>query len=323
VGHVPELDELCQRQQGVLTRQQAVHHGMTLEQIRSHLRSGRWQRLYAGVYATFSGPVPRMAQLWAAVLYAGPDTALSHQSAAELAGLAEAGGPIHVSVPSGRRIRRPPGVVVHLSSRVETARHPTRLPPQTRVEETILDLTQTAPNLDRALSWVVRACASRLTTVDRLTVALGQRKKMHRRAELCAVLQDVRRGCHSMLELRCLRDVERPHGLPTALRQRVRARPGGQWYDDVHYPEYAIVVELDGRVAHPDDQRWRDMRRDNAEVVAGGRVLRYGVADVLESPCAVATQVALLLRRHGWTATPRACSNHCMIAKGKWGQDPT
>lgn len=65
--------EICQRQHGVLTRQQALDHGMALEQIRAQVRSGRWQRLYAGVYATFSGPVPRRAQVWAAALYAGRD----------------------------------------------------------------------------------------------------------------------------------------------------------------------------------------------------------------------------------------------------------
>lgn len=231
-GRVGSLVDLCQHQQGVLTRQQALQYGMTLERIRACLRSGRWQRLYAGVYATFSGPVPRAARLWAVVLYAGRDTALSHQTAAALAGLADDDGPIHVTVPIGRRVRRPPGVVVHLSSRVETACHPTRVPRQTRVEETVLDLTQTARDLDRALGWVVRACASRLTTVDRLSAALEQRRKVRWRAELCAVLQDVRAGCHSLLELRYLRDVERPRaaarraaaGASTLRRQVVRRR---------------------------------------------------------------------------------------------------
>lgn len=154
--------------------------------------------------------------------------------------------------------------------------------------------------------------------MDKLQAALAQRKKARWRAELRALL-DEDAGCQSLLELHYLRNVERRHALPTGVRQRARPRPGGRWYDDVRYQEYATVVELDGRSAHPDDQRWRDMQRDNAEVAAGGRVLRYGLADVTESPCAVAAQVGTVLRHHGWTGTPRPCGAHCMIAKTKWG----
>jgi hypothetical protein len=295
----------------VVTRQQAFACGMTVEQVRNKLHSGRWQRLYAGVYATFSGVVPREARLWAAVLAAGPGATLSHQTAAALVGLNDDGA-IHVTVPRNRRVR-PANVTVHISARIEQARHPTRTPPQTRIEETVLDLTQTARNLDSALSWITRACAARLTTVGRLRTALAKRKKVRWRAELCAALGDVRLGSHSLLELRYLRNVERRHALPMGVRQRPRSRPGGRWYDDVSYDEYATVVELDGRAAHPEHAKWRDRRRDNAHVVAGSDPLRYGVADVTETPCAVAADVATVLRRNGWRGTPKPCGPGCPI----------
>lgn len=285
---------------------------MTVEQIRTQLRAGHWQRLYAGVYATFTGVVHREAQLWAAVLAAGPGATLSHQTAAAAVGLTE-NGDIHVTVPRGRRVQPRSGIVLHVSARVAAARHPSRTLPQTRVEETVLDLTQTAPDLDSALSWVTRACAARLTTAGRLRTALAQRKKVRWRSELRATLDDVRLGAHSLLELRYLRSVERRHALPQGTRQRPRARPGGRWYDDVSYSEYATVVELDGRAAHPEDLRRRERKRDNAHVVAGGDVLRYDLADVTDSPCAVAAEVATVLRRNGWPGTPRPCGPHCAI----------
>jgi hypothetical protein len=34
-------------------------------------------------------------------------------------------------------------------------------------------------------------------------------------------------------------------------------------YRDIYYDEYRLAVELDGRLAHPDDERWRDSLRDN------------------------------------------------------------
>lgn len=314
---VAGLGEVSRRQNGVVTRQQALACGVSVAQIRTRLRNGRWQRLYAGVYATFTGPVPRDANLWATVLAAGPGAALSHQTAAALAGLTE-NSSLHVTVPHNRRVRLP-AVTVHISTRLDATRHPTRTPPQTRIEETVLDLTQTAPNLDTALSWIIKACANRLTTAGRLRTALAHRKKMRWRAELCASLDDVRLGSHSLLEQRYLRNVERRHALPVAVRQRSRCRPGGRWYDDVSYSQYATVVELDGRSAHPEDARRRDRKRDNAYVVAGGVVLRYDMVDVTDTPCTVAAEVAAVLRRNGWSGTPVRCGPHCAIRDDREG----
>jgi len=128
---------------------------------------------------------------------------------------------------------------------------------------------------------------------------------------LAAALDDAAAGCHSPLELRYFRDVERRHGLPRGVRQRARSRRGGRWYDDVSYDEFRTVVELDGRVAHPEDRRWRDMARDNAGVASGRSVLRYGPADVTVRPCAVASQVAAVLRRNGWPGAPTPCGASC------------
>ena len=74
--------ELLSAQAGVLTRAQARQCGITDRRIETALRSGRWQRPHTGVNVAFSGPLPRPAQLWAAVLRAGPDAVLSHDTAA-------------------------------------------------------------------------------------------------------------------------------------------------------------------------------------------------------------------------------------------------
>ncbi|NJC73286.1 hypothetical protein HC031_26720 [Planosporangium thailandense] len=308
------LDQLCADQCGLVTRAQALACGMTVEAIRAQVRAGRWRPLLHAVYATFTGPVPRGSALWAAVLRAGPGAVLSHESAAELVGLLDEGTTlIHVSVPSSRRIAAIPGTVVHYSSRVAEARHPLRLPPQTRIEETVVDLTQTAASVEQALSVIARACGRRLTRPDRVAAALSARKRLRWRAELSAALDDVTVGAHSILELRYLRDVERAHGLPRASRQHTVVRRGGRRYDDVRYAQFGVVVELDGRAAHPDETRWRDMRRDNASVVDGRRVLRYGWADVVGQPCAVAAQVATVLRASGWRGAPRRCAPGCTV----------
>jgi hypothetical protein len=51
--------ELLGCQRGVLSRAQALDVGLTDKAIAVRLRSGRWQRLHTGVYATFSGEPSR------------------------------------------------------------------------------------------------------------------------------------------------------------------------------------------------------------------------------------------------------------------------
>ena len=297
------------RQRGVLSRQQAIVAGVTLDQVKARLRAGRWQRVFRSVYATFDGPLPRDCLLWAAVLCAGPRAALSHESAAEVVGLAdEPGDAVHVTVPSDRRVAPVKGLVLYNSIRLATSLHPSRLPPQTRVEETVVDLTQTSYRLSDAIGWITRACGRRLTRSERIASAIDARRKLRWRTELLAAVTDVGAGAHSPLEVRYLRDVERAHGLPRGSRQYVVVGAAGRrFYDDVCYVDHGVVVELDGRAHHPDEARWRDMGRDNASVLDGRRVLRFGWADVAATPCAVATQVATLLAVAGWRGALRPC----------------
>jgi very-short-patch-repair endonuclease len=303
-------------QSGVVTRAQALASGLTIEAIRAHVRAGRWQPLFRSTYATFSGPVPRECVLWSAVLCAGAGAALSHQSAAEVSGLVDIPHtPIHVVVPSERRVSPVPGVVVHRSCRVGRARHPSRMPPRTRIEETVVDLVDTSACLEQALGWIARACSRRLTRPERIAETVATRTRVRWRGELLAALSDVANGAHSSLELRYLRDVERVHRLPTGSRQYTVVRSGGRFYDDVRYPDFGVTVELDGRAAHADEVRWRDMRRDNASVVAGRRVLRYGWADVAGRPCEVAAQVAAVLGAAGWRGAPRPCRRGCAASQ--------
>jgi hypothetical protein len=319
------LEDMIDRQSGVVTRAQALSAGLTPDAVRARVGSGRWQVLHRAVYFTFSGPVPTASRRWAAVLRAGRGAVLSHETAAELHGLAGAFTPaLHVSVPAARRVSPIPGVVVHRSSELDTARHPSRLPPQTRIEETVIDLTQTCASLDDAIGWVTRACGRRLTRPERLLAVLDRRRRARWRAELVAILRDVADGAHSALEVRYLRDVERAHELPPASRQHVVTRAGGRSYDDVRYRAYGVVVELDGRMAHPAEARWRDMRRDNAAAVDGRTVLRYGWTDVACRPCEVAAQVAGVLRAAGWRGVLRRCRAGCPAsAESFGGYDPS
>jgi hypothetical protein len=310
------IAELAEFQDGVITRAQVLGHGLSDGMIRARIRAGHWRPLGRGVYLTFTGPPHRSGLLWAAVLQAGSGAVLSHQSAAELHRLTPATASlIHVTVPPQRRIERIPGVSVHYSRRLDQARHPCLQPPRTRIEETVLDLTEAAGTFDEAVGWLCRAVGGRFTTAQHLSAAMAARTRLRRRDGLVAALSDVGDGAHSLLELRYAK-IERAHGLPRANRQ-ARASVGGRTvYRDNLYDAYLVVVELDGRAAHPDGTRWRDMRRDNAGAVEGLLTLRYGYADATEHPCDVAAEVARVLQARGWPGQPRRCGPACQIVNG-------
>jgi hypothetical protein len=306
--------QLAEAQLGIVTRTQASAAGMTPDAIQARVRGGRWQRIHPGVFATFTGEPGRPALLWAAVLKAGPGATLSHETAAELAGLGwRQAKLIHVTLPASRRVTAAPSLVVHRSARILAARHPCQAPPRTRVEETVLDLAQAARSFDDALGWACAACGGRLTTAQRISDAMSLRAKMRFRLPLQLALGDIAGGVHAVLEHRYLRNVERPHGLPRADRQ-VRVRRGGRCeYRDVLYREYLVAVETDGRIAHPAEARQADMRRDNAAAADGIITLRYGWSDVTTRPCFVAAEVGAVLVRRGWPGPVRSCGLGCTI----------
>jgi len=301
-------------QADTVARSQGTSVGIAPSTMRNRTRSGRWQRLQRGVYATFSGEPARETVLWAALLRAGPGAVLSHQTAAELHGLIDEPSPvIIITVPASRHPAQVkiPGVIIHRSDAILRTRHPAMLPPCTRVEDTVLDLIQVARTFDEAYSWICRAIGRRRTTADRIRGAMDVRMKMRWRREIALALGDAADGALSVLEYRYVHRVERPHGLPAARRQaRIRHGSGNRYLDNL-YEEFSVCVELDGTAAHPADEQWRDKRRDNANTVSGIVTLRLGLLDLGERRCETAAAVAALLRRRGWTGTPRACGRGC------------
>jgi very-short-patch-repair endonuclease len=220
-----------------------------------------------------------------------------------------------VTVPDVKHIERIPGIRLHRSERLPEARHPSRTPPRTRIEETVLDLTQTAKNIDAAFGWLCQGCGSRLTTSDLLLTALRQRRKVRWRPILASALQDIGDGAQSVLEVHYVRDVERPHGLPRARRQAKVTRSSGRIYLDNLVDRYRTCIELDGKAAHPVAERWRDIARDNASAADGITTLRYGWPDVTQHSCQTAAQIAEVLRSRGWTGQPTPCGWSCPLRR--------
>jgi hypothetical protein len=315
-GVTQQLPDRCQRllrlQRGVIASWQADRAGISPARMRTLVRTGRWQQLWLGVYAAFTGEPSRDAVLWSAVLRAGPQAILSHETAAELYGILDRREKlIHVTVPQPQHVLPVTGLVIHRSSRALETRAPGLLPPRTLAEETVLDLAQAATSFDDVVALLARSCQRRLTTPFLLSESVRMRAKTRWRTEIDLALRDVADGVHSVLEHRYLRDVERAHGLPTAKRQAGGMQHGHAIHRDARYGRYGVVVELDGKASHPDEQRWRDKHRDNAAAADGLVTLRYGWADVTEHPCETASEIGAVLARRGWPGPLKRCGPAC------------
>ena len=301
---------------------QADRLGLTAESVKARLRYGDWQRLHHGVYATFTGRPDRDAQLWGALLRAGPVAALSHHTAAERHGLLpRPSAAIHVTVShrhNPARRRKIPGVVIHRSDVILGRCHPAMTPPCTRIEETVLDLITIARTPDEAYDWICRAVGQRRTTAERIRAALEVRERFPMRAEVETALDDAGEGMLSWLERRYVRGVERPHGLPAGRRQaRVRHGSGNRYLDNL-YEAHRLCVELDGAVAHPAEKRWADNRRDRANLAtAQTATMRVGFLDLVDQAhqCEAAAEIARVLSDRGPAVGHPCRAPSCALTK--------
>lgn len=314
---------ILRTQRNVVSTAQARALGMTPDAILAKVKSGRWQRVHRGVYATFTGDLSREATLWAVVLYCGRNAVLSHQTAAEIHGFAPGPGPgdrIHVTVPGASNPARWTDLrelVVHRSLNWRADPQPEWNLPRAPVEATVLDLVDTAATLDEAYAWVSRAITGNKTTIGLLGAALNERKKFRRRTWLVDALTDVRDGIQFPLERRWARDVQRAHGLPAAGHQVKREGADGIRFLDNLYQRYNLCVELDGLAFHPPQERDRDGYGDNETVIAtDAHTLRYGFRQVANHPCDQAAQFARALSKNGWAAaTLKQCEKPgCPVA---------
>lgn len=238
------------------------------------LRRNEWRRVHRGVYVNHTGDLAWLQRAWAAVLFYAP-AALCNESALALTKRRRAG----LDVVGG--------------------------------SHAVLHVAASADDEGAAVAVISDACQKRITTARRLRDMLSKEARLRHRRLLLAILDDVASGAYSVLERNFLIRVERPHGLPTAARQR-RVRVGRSTaYRDVEYVEPGLIVELDGRLGHEwTGDRWADMDRDIDSTIAGSVTIRVGWGQVLE-PCRLAQAIDRLLRARGWAGAIGPCGPSC------------
>jgi hypothetical protein len=307
------LEELLDKQSGVIARWQALAHGQTDNDIRRRRRRREWIRMLPGVYVTHTGEPTWIQRAWSAVLFAWP-AALYGESALRAAqGTGQHPNDcIHVAVGRNRGLSAPPGVRLHRMEHLAQRVMWNATPPRVRYEDALLDVAVSARTDVDVVGILASAVQSRRTTAKRVLAVLDGRPRTPRRRWVREVLSDIAEGTCSVLEHGYLTQVERPHALPPAERQRRDTATLGVVYRDVAYA--SLVVELDGRQFHDNaTQRDRDLDRDHDAIVGGQTTVRLGYGQVFDRPCSTAARVAALLQGRGWSGVPTPCGPDCAV----------
>lgn len=303
------LRQLADSQCGLVTRAQCLAAGMTEDAVRWRVFSRRWERVHLGVFQTRPGREGADVAMLAVLLRAqsdalAADAALCGRSAGYLWGLVATPGPhVEIVVPQRRTVRLD-GVRVSRSMRWDGLIDERAYPWRTTRVATLLELAGRGTGID-ALSLVARAIQREQVgpaEVLREIVARGG----HRHSRLLkAALREAVDGAESGAEVLYIRDVERAHGLPVAVRQA--PGPGAQRRDN-DYVAYGLVVEVDGRLGHELwSDRVRDGRRDRRTLAGRQVTTRVFFSDVALTPCATADDIGRILRSRGWDGRPRRC----------------
>ncbi|MEN3309093.1 MAG: hypothetical protein V7603_5295 [Micromonosporaceae bacterium] len=295
-----EFAWLLLRQDGVLTRRQAVLH-LGRSVVRNHLARRRWRLCGRAVMVTHNGPLTPGQRLWAAVLSAGPDALCAGSTAAALEGLkGYESRQIHLVVRGGPRLAEPP-IVIHRTTVLPASHVRDRAaPPRTHIARSVVDAAAWAQNDADARAIVAAAFQQRRVLAPELDTVLSALPKVRRRGLIVETARYAQAGAHSVTEVEFARLCRR-FRLPAPHRQVTRRDNSGRIrYLDGQWPDYRLRVEVDG-AWHLDVRTWwADMRRHNDLWVAGEQVLRFPAWAIRHQPDTVAHQLRAALFAGGW-----------------------
>jgi very-short-patch-repair endonuclease len=287
---------LAGRQAGRVAAFQLRHLGVGATTTARWTRAGYLHQLLPRAYGVGHVAPSREADLWAAVLYAGPGAALSHVTAAHWRELADFPGPvIHVSTP--RACASLPAIAVH-RRRTEFAREIVDGMPVTTVAQTVLDVAGSTPDLVlvRKLLAEIEYRTGTLD-VDRLRVVCRRGRRGSARLSQALDAHDPRLArTNGRLELGFYLFCERRQrkGIPLP---ELNVTIDGVTVD-AYFRAYALVVELDGDANHRTPaQRRRDRRNELILRGHGIEVARYDWVLVEHEPGLVERDLLATLAR--------------------------
>lgn len=294
---------IASAQDGVLTREQALRHGMTESAIRHALGpGGRWQRVLDGVYASFTGELQTRHLVRAALLRAGREAVVTGFFACRAHKLRYVRpGPLVLLVPAGVQRSCSPVARIMRVATMPPARVIAGLP-VTEPDRAVVDACRGATSLRDVRALLCESVQSGLTTPNRIADVLGA-ARWKGAGLIRTAIGDTVVGCRSAPECE-LRDL--------VLRSRLLAEPrwnqplpghaGTDLVPDACWAEARVVVEIDSSEWHRfGDAPERTERRRARNAALGWTVLPVSPRRLREEPEAVLAEIVAAVR-HGLAA---------------------
>ncbi len=292
--------ELGEVQGWVLSRKQLYAVGITRWEIRGQVRMHRWQLIGDQSVCLHNGPIEDWGHHWAAVFQGGPRAMLDGASSLVAAGLERfAVDRIRVSVPRGARIRRNRRYNIRQTRRWNEAdRAPSGIP-RTRTEVAAIRGFLWAGTDREATYLLTLAVQQGLAKPEAIGDEALRIRRDKRRGLLHEVINDLIGGARSLGELDIGRALAH-RGLPPPARQVLRRDKKNRYYLDLYWPDYHLVVEIDGIHHAWAENVVGDALRQNAVVIAGDRVLRVPLLGLRLNPDEFFGQIQEALVAAGW-----------------------
>jgi very-short-patch-repair endonuclease len=287
----------------VFTLADAVAAGLTERQIRAR-SAGHWLRIHEGVFRAPGAAWSWKGDLRAAILAAGPGSAISHRSGAALYELP--GGNRRLIELTCKRWDRAvrPGLVVHEARRLDGEDvQPVDGIPTTSPELLILHLAALWPSPDWVERLIHAARRKRLITYEstQATFERHARRGVRGTRAMRSALErwdPTQTPTESDMETLLLQAI-RGHGLAEPVLQfEVRDRRGAVVARvDAAYPDMLLTLEYDSKQEHSDEfQLAQDARRRNVLAALGYRTLSARHADLKQGGGELCHQIRAILR---------------------------
>jgi len=291
---------LGQPQGWVVSRKQLYAAGITRWEIRGQVRMKRWQLIGDQSVCLHNGPIEPHGHRWAAVFQGGPRAMLDGATSLVASGLEHFSDErARVSVPRGARVRRNHRYNIRQTRRWSADdRAPSGIP-RTRPEVAAVRAFLWAASDKQAAYLLTATVQQGLAPAEAVGREALRILRDKRRDLLFAVVGDLLGGAQSLGELDVVRELRR-RGLPPPERQVLRQDARGRYYLDLYWPEWRLVVEIEGVHHTWSTQVVDDALRQNSLAIAGDTVLRLPLLGLRLEPASFFAQIEEALRARGW-----------------------
>jgi very-short-patch-repair endonuclease len=286
------LAEVAGAQRAMVHLSQLRALGITRGSYEHRVRAGALHRVFPSVLSLVHPVLEPLAHETAALLHAGANAVLSHETAAALWGLTPAPSFVAITL-IGRHPRSQPGLRLHEVDLLDVRDAQMQMGfPVTSPARTLIDCASRDPALDRLLN---EARVLKLVSDAKIQAAM----------ERCP-------GRTGIKALRALLAAEVDSGFTRSRAERILKRMVSQAglerpvfntpvigvEADAYWPRLKLVIEVDGYHAHA---HWAAFQRDRAKanklVAAGYVVLRFTWHQLTRWPMQVVAEIARTLAR--------------------------